>query len=79
MENLKIELAEANEKNAKAEHELSEAEKMCDTFLNQLVHLNSKQREAEKEISSLKRTCDNLCTQVTEKDAIIATMRNSVS
>lgn len=58
MENLKIELAKANEKNAKAE---------------------SKQRESEEEISSLKRTCDNLCMQVSEKDTIIVTMRNSVS
>ena len=58
MENLKIELAKANEKNAKAE---------------------SKQRESEEEISSLKRTCDILRMQVSEKDTIIVTMRNSVS
>lgn len=65
MENLKIELAKANEKIAKAEYELSETEMMCDTFLNQVVHLNSKQRGYEDEISLLKRTCDNLRTQVT--------------
>ena len=74
-----MELTEANENNAKAEYELREAEKLCDKLLNQVVHLNSKQREFEEEISSLKQTCDNLRTKVTKKDALIVTMRNSVS
>lgn len=73
----RIELAKANERSAKTEYELGEAEKMCDTFLKQVVHLNSKQKESEKEISSLKRTCDNLRAQVRE-DAII-TIRDLVS
>ena len=45
----------------------------------ELAKAESKQRESEEEISSLKRTCDNLRTQVSEKDTIIVTMRNSVS
>lgn len=79
MENLKMELTEANEKNAKAEYELSEAKKLCDTLFDQVVHLNLKQRKSEDEISSLKQTCNNLRTKVTGKDTTIVTMKNSVS